>query len=161
MRHLGRVEIYMLMALWCMVCFSGWSMCSAYAKYVSGASGSNNARVAKFGVMQEGAAVQQITVEYAYPGFCEEYPVIVTNHSEVDIVYNISVVNKTNQLPLQFRMLSENGKEIASNGAKISAGDSSEHIYKLEVSWSADQADPAYAGKTDVIDIYLEAMQKN
>lgn len=161
MQYWGRIERYMVTVLWCMVCLSGWILCSSYAKYVSSASGGDDARVAKFGVTQEGAAVQQITVEHAYPGFCEEYPVIVTNHSEVDIVYNILAVNKTNQLPLQFRMLSESGKEIAQGGTRILAGDSSEHMYKLEISWPADQADPAYAGKTDAIDIRLEATQKN
>lgn len=163
MHCLKKIEIslrYMVIALWLLICFSGWLICSAYAKYVTSASESDGARVAKFSVIQEGPATQQIMVEHVYPGFCEAYPVIVTNNSEVTIVYNITAVNRSDQLPLMFRMLDENNKEIVSNGAMIAGGDDSEHVYKLEISWPADQADPIYAGKTDMIDIRLEAVQK-
>lgn len=167
--------IYILAILLCLVMASFWLMCNIYAKYSSEASGSDAARVAKFDVTESGRATQQIQAE-VYPGFSRTYQVAVTNNSEVAITYVMNVENPYKNLPLQFRMLdaddnvittesAETSQEYAlSESAEIAASDHTEHTYKLEISWpvtEADKKDPDYAGKVDVIEITLKAVQKD
>ena len=167
--------IYILAILLCLVMASFWLMCNIYARYSSEASGSDAARVAKFDVTESGTATQQIQAE-VYPGFSQTYRVDVTNNSEVAIVYVMNVENPYKNLPLQFRMLDENGAVITaesvetsqayalSESAEIAANDHTEHTYRLEISWpvtETDKKNPDYAGKVDIIEITLKAVQKD
>lgn len=152
--------VYTLVILLCLVLVSFWLMCNMYAKYTSQASGSDSARVAKFNVTEAGEATQQIQVE-AWPGFKQEYKVSVTNNSEVAIDYTMDIKNKYENLPLKFQMLDENGTEIIPKKAEISAQDQTQHIYTLRISWPESEQDPDYAGKADVIEITLNAVQKD
>lgn len=159
--------VYTLAMLLCLVLVSFWLMCNMYAKYTSQASGSDSARVAKFNVTATGTATEQIKVE-VYPGFKNTYQVDVTNGSEVAIEYIMDIKNKYENLPLKFQMLDKDGKEIISKKAEISAQDHTAHTYTLKISWptntedqTTDPQDPAYAGKADVIEITLNAVQKD
>ena len=179
--------IYTLAMLLCMVLASFWLLCNIYARYSTTASGSDSARVAKFSVTDKmtdpdsnsGQEVQEIKIA-AYPGFTKTYQVSVTNNSEVAIEYVMNVKNKYKNLPLQFQMLDSNKKVISSGStetsmdydlsesAEISAEDYTEHTYWLEISWPTktisegeNLQDPSYAGKTDVIEITLKAVQKD
>ena len=170
-RKKERWIIYTLTVLLCMVLVSFYLMSNIYARYSTQASGSDSARVARFDVKETGTLKSQIKTE-VYPGFSQTYTVDVTNNSEVTIEYVMNVKNKYNNLPLQFRMLDSNGKEIttassdASSGytlsksEEIAAKDSTKHTYQLKISWPTDQInegenlqDPGYAGKVDVIEI--------
>lgn len=166
--------IYMLAVLLCLVLASFWLMCNIYARYTSGASGSDEARVAKFSITETGEATQQIKVD-VYPGFGTKsdnegkYKVSVTNNSEVTIDYVMEIKNTYGNLPLQFQMLDASGNEISNKRAEISAGDQTEHVYTLNISWPTGNTEenntsaqsPDYAGKTDVIEITLKAVQKD
>lgn len=179
-RQKERWILYTLVVLLCMVLASFWLMCNIYARYSTQASGSDSARVARFDVQETGTLSEQIINANVYPGFSERYTVGVTNNSEVTIEYVMNVKNKYNNLPLQFRMLDSAGKEITTNSSEASseyalsksdeivAGDSTEHTYQLEISWPVSQTnegedsqDPDYAGKVDVIEITLKAIQKD
>ena len=159
--------VYTLAILLCLVLVSFWLMCNMYAKYTSQASGSDSARVAKFNITETGAATQQIQVEF-YPGFEQKYLVSVTNNSEVAMDYTMDIKNKYENLPLKFQMLDKDENEIKSKKAEISAQDPTGHTYTLKISWpkdaqtkGIDPQDPAYAGKADVIEITLNAVQKD
>lgn len=152
--------VYTLVILLCLVLMSFWLMCNMYAKYTSQASGSDSARVAKFNVTEAGEATQQIKVD-AWPGFKKEYQVSVTNNSEVAIDYTMDIKNKYENLPLKFQMLDENGTEITPKKAEILAQDQTQHTYTLRISWPEDKKDPDYAGKADVIEVTLNAVQKD
>lgn len=179
-RQKERWILYILVVLLCMVLASFWLMCNIYARYSTQASGSDSARVAKFDVQETGTLREEIINASVYPGFSETYTVGVTNNSEVTIEYVMNVKNKYNNLPLQFRMLDSARNEISTNSsdasaeyalsksAEIEAGDSSEHTYQLEISWPVGQTNegenlqnPDYAGKVDVIEITLKAVQKD
>ena len=179
-RQKERWILYTLTVLLCMVLASFWLMCNIYARYSAEATGSDGARVAKFDVTDTGTATQQIETA-VYPGSKEIYQVNVTNNSEVAIEYEMNVKNQYNNLPLQFRMLDSTGEEITSESSdastktydlsksvEISAQDKDTHTYQLEISWptagsdsDTDYQSPDYAGKVDVIEITLKAIQKD
>ena len=179
-RQKERWILYTLAVMLCMVLASFWLMCNIYARYSTQTSGSDSARVARFDVQETGTLSEQIINANVYPGFSGKYTVSVKNNSEVTIAYVMNIKNKYNNLPLQFRMLDKDGKEITTDSSddpseyvlsksdEIVAKDSSEHTYQLEISWPTDQAnesenlqDPDYAGKVDVIEITLKAVQKD
>lgn len=154
--------VYILAVLLCLVLTSFWLMCNVYARYTAEASGGDSARVAKFDVTEESEILTEQIKTDVYPGFRQTYEVSVTNKSEVAIEYTIKVENKYGNLPLEFRTLDSANQEIQS--AEISAEDQDAHTYKLEISWpteTADAKDPAYAGKADVLEITLSAIQKD
>ena len=182
-RKKERWILYALVILLSMVLASFWLICNMYARYSTQTSGSDSARVARFDVTEVGKngadLTSQINVE-VYPGFTGTYSVDVTNKSEVAIEYVLNVKNKYNNLPLQFKMLDGSGKEITTDSseisedytlskrADISAGDHATHMYQLEISWpteitSEDEnlQSPDYAGKVDIIEITLKAVQKD
>lgn len=156
--------MYTLAVLLCLVLTTFWLMCNMYAKYSAQASGSDSARIAKFNVTETGTATQQIKAN-VYPGFSKTYNVDVTNASEVAITYSMDIQNKYENLPLEFKMLDSNDNEITSKSIDISATDHEPHTYKLQISWpkdaNASATDPDYAGKVDVIEITLNAVQKD
>ena len=179
-RQKERWILYTLVVLLCMVLASFWLMCNIYARYSTQASGSDSARVARFDVQETGTLSSQIINAEVYPGFKETYTVGVKNNSEVAIEYVMNIKNKYNNLPLQFRMLDSKGNEITTDSSDVSsgytlsksqeivAGDSAEHTYQLEISWptgttseGGNLQDPNYAGKVDVIEITLKAVQKD
>lgn len=158
--------IYTLVVLSCLVLASFWLMCNIYARYSTETSGSDSARVARFNVTMTGEVTQPIKID-VYPGFTQIYNVEVINNSEVAIDYVMELNNKYGNLPLEMKMLDSDGKEITSKTESIAAGDTTSHTYQLEISWprnsegQTDLQEPDYAGKTDVIEITLKAMQKD
>lgn len=162
MNHSGQREkwmIYLLAVLLCLVLASFWVMCNIYAKYTASATGSDSARVARFQIMETGTEPKSLTQEFAVnlsPGESETFGVTVTNGSEVAVHYAIKARNLTNNLPLTFQMKKEN-QVITSDD--IPANDGTARNYYLEIDWPMEQADASYAGKTDVIEVILEAAQ--
>lgn len=157
--------IYIFITLLCLVLTSFWLMCNIYARYTSEASGSDGARVARFDITQSGEATSRIKVN-VYPGYSQSYKVSVTNRSEVAVEYAMEIKNTYGNLPLEFKMLDDQGNEISTKSIDVSAQDRTEHSYQLNISWpdGVDAAyssakSPDYAGKTDVVEIILKAVQ--
>ena len=92
--------IYTAVILLCLVMATFWLMSNIYARYVTSSSGEDSARVAQFHITESGAATKTINVTLQL-GEKEEYPVEITNDSEVTIAYEIDVQNKYKNLPLE------------------------------------------------------------
>lgn len=155
--------IYAAIVLLSLVLVSFWLLSNMYARYTTQTEGSDSARVAKFNVTETGTATQRVKIDDAYPGFEKTYDVSVTNNSEVALDYVMEIKNKYENLPLQFQMLNNENDEITSKSETIAATDHEAHSYKLKINWqkNAESQNPDYAGKTDVIEITLKAVQKD
>lgn len=159
---------YLLVILTSMVLLTSWSLCGTYAKYVSDASGSSTARVAKFEVRERGDYFQSETlaVEIA-PGQPLQREITVENSSEVAIAYTIRIENLTKNLPLVFSNGNAQDNPDAADAnnqsevimGKIAAGDNAPKGYVLNIAWKDGENDPKYAGMTDLLKISLEAIQ--
>ena len=161
--------IYTAAILLCLVMASFWLMSNIYARYTAQASGGDSARVAKFNVTESGEATSRIKTDI-WPGETKTYSVDVTNKSEVAIDYTITAKNTYKNLPLKIQILNKDNQEVSSQDTEISATDHTAHTYKVEISWPktttennsiTDPQSPEYSGKTDVIEITLNAVQKD
>ena len=128
-----------------------------YARYSTGVSFSDGARVAAFCIEETGQLTQTLTLDGMHPGDTREFTVAVTSRSEVAVSYTIAVQNVYQNLPLTFAMLDASGKE--SKSAAIAPNESDEKTYTLRVTWPAEQNSPEAAGKTDLLVITLNALQ--
>lgn len=173
--------------LLCLTLASFWMTSNIYARYATEVTGSDSARVAKFNVTQTdvesyNSLTKEVSLDIA-PGESQEYRVQVKNDSEVAIEYVISAQNKFGNLPLEFSVADVTGKSDASGQAAVTASsgisvqtvgtiganDNSAHTYSLTVSWPKDKTsdanelpdDESYVGKVDVLEITLEARQKD
>lgn len=152
---------HVLIVLASMVLITSWSLCGTYAKYVSGASGSSTARVAKFEVTESGKWDSENPVELKLdPETPVKYSVQITNKSEVAVRCLVSGDSQYNNLPLDFTMLDKDEK-LLEQGDVIPAGNQEIHQYYLQVSWRGTDKDASYAGKTDLITITLQAVQED
>lgn len=145
--------------LLCLVLISFGMLGGLRAKYKTQASGSDSARVAKFTITENAGDLQRSLNISLTPGGSEIYPVTVTSNSEVAVEYSIKVECKYKNLPLKFQMTDSAGTAITSD--TIPANDSKERKYSLNVTWPADKTNPEYAGKTDMVVITLQAVQKD
>ena len=121
------------------------------AKYTSGASDSDSARVAKFdftltanGLINE----ETITIADFHPGSKQEYTITLKNDSEVALRCRIKAVNQTNNLPLTMSLNQEN--------CDVAVGETKE--FTFTIGWAADKDDPDYMSKVDYITltVYVE-----
>ena len=161
--------IYTAAILLCLVMASFWLMSNIYARYTAQGSGGDSARVAKFEITEKGTVTQDFNLTIA-PGETQDYQVTVTNKSEVAVTYMMDIKNKYENLPLKVKMLDENGTEIENKSKDISANDTTTYTYKLQISWpkttedtndTTDYQNADYAGKTDLLEITLRAVQKD
>lgn len=147
--------------LLCLVLVSFYMIGNLHAKYKTQASSSDSARVAKFTITENAGDLDQtktLAISLA-PGESKEYPVSVTSNSEVAVEYSIKAECEYKNLPLQFQMINSDGKEIESE--EIPANDSTTRTYKLKVTWPETEKSPEYAGKTDMVAVTLQAVQKD
>ena len=152
--------IYTAAILLCLVMATFWLMSNIYARYVTHSTGEDNARVAQFHITESGEAAKTINVTMQ-PGETQDYPVEITNDSEVTITYEIDVQNKYKNLPLESKMLDSDGKEITDHSDEIPAKDGNAHKYTLQIIWPENENSEEYAGKTDQLEITLRAVQKD
>ena len=147
-----------------MVLLTSWALCGTYAKYVSTATGSSMARVAKFEVTDQGGWEQEtgIAAQIA-PGEKLYYKVEVINKSEVTISCQLSGEGKYKTIQLKVSMTDENKKELPDGSAVIEAATNADspqkHIYYACISWDENVKDASYAGKTDLVSITFKAVQ--
>lgn len=165
MQYISRIEKwirYILAVLLCLVLISFWMMSNIYAKYSTQASGSDDARVAKFditeAILDDNSVVsEELSFDLA-PGEKKLYEVQVTNESEVAVEYSISAESRYNNLPLKIEMLDKNQKTIEKD--YLSANEKSPSTYYIKVSWPKEQSED-YMGRTDLLVIALKAVQIN
>lgn len=153
---------------------------SPMARYITTATGSASARVAKFNVkigelkLTEGTSggtgtvagqtqteTQTVKIDPMQPGDVREYTVTVTSNSEVAVRFRLEVTNIYSNIPLTIEVLDEEGNSIETDGAVLQAGDAETHTYTLRISWDESESDPKYAERVDILTIRMVAEQVN
>ena len=153
---------------------------SPMARYITTATGSASARVAKFNVqigelkLTEGTSggagnvagqtqteTQTVKIDPMKPGDVREYTVTVTSNSEVAVRFRLEVENVYNNLPLEWDVLDADNQSIKDSGAVLQAGDTETHTYTLRISWDESKSEPTYAERVDILTIRMVAEQVN
>ncbi len=140
---------------------SAWATGKMYARYSTGVTYTDGARVAKFNItdaiQQDGTAIQQIDITGMQPGDTRNYTVTVTSDSEVAVYYTITAKTVYDNLPLTFTVLDSSNQPM--ERATIGANETDQKTYTLQVSWPSDKNSPDYAGKVDALAVTLTAVQ--
>lgn len=122
------------------------SMSNLYARYITGDSSTDSARVAKFDVSDSFFAEQDLPLSIK-PGETKELIIEVNNNSEVAVLVTVDIINVTGNLPLIF---SSTTKEIAPKTTDT---------VTFTVSWNSGESSPEFAEMVDVIKLSLTAKQ--
>ena len=142
-----------------LVALSSSMVAGRYARYTTSASGSDSARVARFEVTQtneDGLFTQNVSIHVA-PGLTSRNTVSVTNSSEVAVNYRINVNNTYKNLPLKFEI--EVGGETHAVPFTGTVAPNSTATYTLLTTWNSTDNSIDYAGKVDLIQLALDAVQ--
>lgn len=128
--------------------------------YVSSTMGNDQARVAKFEIVEPGYQEVLVTADLV-PGEQKSQVLEVQNKSEVAVEYTIAVKNTTNNLPLTFTVdgVGETGGEF-SYTAVLQPNDSM-RSYTLQVIWPKEMSSPQYSGMVDLLKVTVSAVQKD
>lgn len=167
--------MYALAILLCLTLASIWMVSHMYARYATGVTGSDSARVAVFG-HNESINVENFP-EYWKPGMNYTFQITVSDQknnkiSEVAQQYEIQVVTQGN-LPLtytlkdsennvvgQFKEDSNNtSKTFQNDNMKFQAGNAKEHSYNLQIQWPDNEKDSDLAGIPDTVKININVKQ--
>ena len=124
-----------------------------YARYVATSSGGDQARVAKFYITEDNTHFSEDMLISLAPGTIET-TITVVNQSETAVNYTITVKNKTNNIPLQFRI----GNQLTDTRTYGLAPHSGEDTYTLQIVWDEEGA-LEHMGKVDIVTITLDAVQ--
>lgn len=136
-----------------------------YARYVTSASGSDSARVAKFTVTQsilqgETDLTQTIPMPDIRPGETVPVTVKIDHDTEVAVRNTITVENVYSNLPLTFR-IAETGT-TGSDGSTLAVEygpGTFEKEYVISVTWVSDGNDLNYIGMVDLLTITVTTEQ--
>lgn len=162
----------------CLVLITTYLLSGAYSKFFSGASGGDNARVARFSPAFNSA---EINVENRLPGYSAEIPFTVQNSSddkvpEVAMKYKI-VLKTTGNIPLKFTLLDKDGNQLNSdswdcNGTSgeqkyyytndtlvFGVGTKASIDYKLKIEWPIEIKGAQFSGMTDAVYLSVEFEQ--
>lgn len=142
-------------ALFCMVLVSLHLMGGLYARYITTATGSDSARVAKFNVTEDltvtqsdGTTVTDFVVDDVLkPGESVSYCFTVQNDSEVAVKFIVSGERLFNELPLTLETAE---KEIAPGASDT---------VTFTVLWNRSENSLSYSGKIDMIRLSATAEQ--
>ena len=170
-RKTGKLDIHaVLMRIVCvlqmLVLVSTSIVSGQLARYVTRATGTDSARVARFEVTQAGTLMQSFSQSIS-PGEQFTRSVEVVNASEVAVDYIITVSNPENNLPLEFSAVDSNGDSltlaVSGNTSTLTGfmpeNDATPETFILTVKWKDGVTDDSYAGKVDLIRITLTAAQ--
>lgn len=143
------------LGLFCAVLLSISLMGGLYARYVTTASGSDSARVAKFNVTEEltvtrsdGTKVTDFVVDDVLkPGESVSYRFTVQNDSEVAVKFIVSGERLFNELPLTL----ETAEKVIAPGASDTV--------TFTVLWDSNENSLSYGGKIDMIQLTARAEQ--
>ena len=143
------------LGIFCAVLLSISLMGGLYARYVTTASGSNSARVAKFNVSEDltvtrsdGTTVSDFVVDDVLkPGKSVSYRFTVQNDSEVAVKFIVSGERLFNELPLTL----ETAETELAPGASGTV--------TFTVLWNSNENSLSYSGKIDMIRLRAVAEQ--
>ena len=148
------VVFYVGLVLLCLFMFSLYLSGGMYARYATTASGSDGARVAKFDVTLTEVGKnwsQQVSLGELSPGGSTEIKFEVTNSSEVQVQFKVTMTNQTGNLPLQLK----NGSNVFIQ--PVGMGETKPIAF--EIVWPDTENSPTYAGKTDLLRFDFEVVQ--
>lgn len=144
--------VLLILVLFTFGMISGW-----YARYITTESGGDEARVAKFKVVETGELLTENLEIDIVPGGEQEITVTVENASEVAISYTIDADNPYHNLPLGFKVRSGETTQLAPFEAYMEPGETK--TYVLVVFWDSTERDISHSGKVDIIEVYARASQ--
>lgn len=157
-RKTHTVVLRLAAALLVFVMLSFSMVAGRYARYVSTASGSDSARVAKFSVVETGSLLTEEISLKLIPLSSVEKTIVVTNDSEVAIEYKINADNPFDSIPLTFevKLLGEGALNPVPYTGTLAPGEYATYI--LVTTWSGSN-DISYSGKVDLVEITVSATQ--
>ena len=134
-----------------------------YARYVTSATGSDSARVAKFTVTQQSITrgetedlTQTIPMPLILPGESHTVNIAIAH----DAVNNIIEVSSTNNLPLQFSVSDRSSRQVLGNPAsEYFAPGIHTKEYTVTISWPDTTNAQAYIGMVDLLTIKVTTQQ--
>lgn len=170
--------IMTLAVLLYLVLLTTYMTAGLYARYTSGASGSDQARVAMFVVdenVQSEVLTHRVELNHLVPGTERRLELNVTNHrenvvSEVDLGYHLEL-EYTGNLPLDITVtgVKDNGElpvrkpntgdDIIFQNGKMEAAQKTSHTYTVLVKWPDDQKDVKLSEEIDLIVVTLNSWQ--
>lgn len=125
-----------------------------YARYTNAATGGGDMQVAYFQVTETGELRTTTSVSLS-PKETVKLGIQVHNASEVAVEYCVRAVNRYGNLPLEFKVLDENGNEV--EVSDLNCGDTRNLV--LQIHWRNGENSDSYIGMVDIIDIFLTAVQ--
>lgn len=138
-----------------------------YARYVTSATGSDSARVAKFSVTQqsiqhrgqEKTRSASIPMPEILPGESEIVDILVEYDTEVSIRNIISVTNKYENLPLTINVGEKGGTASGSTFEGVYPSGHYTKEYEVTITWPKDSNSQNYIGMVDLIEIAVTTEQ--
>lgn len=159
------VVFYVGLVLLCLFMFSLYLSGGMYARYATTDSGGDGARVAKFDVTVTGDMTSWHSTQALgemYPGagaYRVEFD--ITNNSEVAVALQIYIVNMTGNLPLNIPYYGTDQANTPVYSSSLAPGAEAQEL-GFDIKWDDEadnNTDPAYSGKTDVIQFRVQAVQ--
>jgi hypothetical protein len=137
-----------------------------YARYVTSATGSDSARVAKFTVTQQSIKygttdlTTMIPMPELLPGESKIVDMLVEYDTEVTVKNVISVESLYHNLPLTFRISEQNtDSSFAERAEFICESGKYTKAYQLTITWPADKNSQDYIGMVDLLEITVTTEQ--
>ncbi len=164
------IPICVAAVLLCLTLFSAYLVTSLFARYTTSAQSSDQARVAKFSIKGGDKFSTPITADLI-PGEYKKVYLDIKNDSEVAVEYTLEVTNETQNLPLSFRMVKDDGSselpDVHTSGDYITYTEqklpgSHTDEYMLVIDWLASEdedRDPNMIGMVDHIKVTVTAAQ--
>ena len=143
--------MHVALLLLCAVLLSAYAIGGLYARYASGQSGDDDARVAKFS-FSDNLDGQSIALPVTMaPGESKKVTIQVQNTGEVALQYVVKVENLTKNLPIALE------DQTITSGVLLSGSDLTE--FSWEITWPATENSIDKMGKMDIIRITVTVEQ--
>ena len=146
-RNIHVIVLRMVVVLLVLVCLSTAVVTGRYARYTSGATGSDTARVAKFEVSVSSVEAQNVAIPIQ-PGESAKKYFTVENKSEVSVALRFDVSSVHSNLPLEFV---HPVSDVVSPGATTDV--------PLLITWPGEYSDDKYIGMVDLLRISVNVEQ--
>lgn len=137
-----------------------------YARYVTTATGSDEARVAKFKVShslfhEDTDLTQSIPLPQITPGETVSVTVKVEMEAEVAVCNTITVTSEYENLPLKFTVKEiETGESGTSPfSVQYAPNDTGTKEYQVDITWDSNGKDQDYMGMVDMLNINVKSVQ--
>ncbi len=165
------IFICLIAMIFCTIILSMQLVGSAYARYKTKVSNSDNARVARFNITQSGTIFD--TIEASIADTTNEVTLEITNDSEVTVEYSVTITNVTGNIPMEFmkfELIAKDGSvpftsEKKENGTTILSAcrmpGNYTDSYTLRITWNLSTTEEAlnYMGMVDYITVSVTATQ--